>query len=217
MIDTKEDDVLIRNLAGANMWPASVLEKYHPRDDFKGDQFTFPFVGVFSSFLDERLHDPSNPVTLDDGMLQVVGSNLNSVPMMLAHEVTRTLFNTAPTGRGPMSREEMLNFETELMVLFNDKTEQVCAAKNEFKIARPAAYQGEFDGADGIKSYGYPSLATSLLCEMGKYVEERFSFTDEDKLMWFDTLYLAAMLSAMAGTNSIGNIIKTFEDEGLIT
>ena len=220
-----DDTQLMRNIAGNNQWPKSLLEKYHPREGYDGDEMraiTTIMLGTYGFFVDAALHDDADETTtLDSTLLQLPGSPIETLPMTLVDECVRLIFNyTSNDSMGyPMDRLELLAFRTELLSLINHKAKEVALEKRKLKLLRPPTYSGQFDkpdtddGVSGV-SYSTPCLGASVLAAVGKYVESRFTFTDEDKQMWFDTLYVSAMFWPMSGVNSIEAVVYSFEQEG---
>lgn len=207
-----KDSRELREKCKANIWPESLLAKYHPRDDYDGS-VEKAFTQLM--YLSPALHDliqgffDRKERSIDDGLLSFTQYEFDLIP----REIMMTANALKKTRRGYDKPVDILQM-TWLVKQSNDGLwtgiKKAEAEKAVLKAPRPEwlsikDYEGEFDS---------PSIWATAMAMSTHRVFVEF---DIDQDMVFDTAYLLSMMPAMYGRCHIDSCLHGLYLAGMLS
>lgn len=191
MSDFIKDSKELREKCKANIWPKSLLAKYHPRDDYDGDTKTaFTPLIYQSPSLEFIIAGVSNDATIDN-FLESFNYPFHTYP----YEIMSSAANLMQVRRGyqlPVDSLQMAELSKQVNDGVVSGVKKALSEKERSRNPRPAwLSQEDYEGR-----YDSPSIFSTAVASGIARIRAEF---DVDSNMLFDTAYLFTMIPAMYG------------------
>lgn len=203
-----EDTRRMRELVMSNVWPESILKKYHPRDDYDGTAKTALTELLYKSpALEVLIQGYTGNNTIDEGLLFYTSLEFDLLPreLMMTAADTKKFRKDFAYPVDAIQKAGLVKRVNDALVTGLQK-----GLDNKKKSPRPEwldadDYEGENDS---------PSIWSTGLASAIKRIGVDF---DYDPNVIFDTAYLLAMMPAMAGTCHIDSCLHGLRLSGLLS
>lgn len=191
MPDYISDSRELREKCKANIWPKSLLAKYHPREDYDGDTKTaFTQLIYQSPSLEFIIAGASNDATIDN-FLEVFNYPFHTFP----YELMTSSAHMLQIRRGfttPVDNLQMAELSKQVNDGVMAGVKKALSEKERSRNPRPSwLSQEDYEGR-----YDSPSVFSTAVASGIARIRAEF---DVDSNMLFDTAYLFAMIPAMYG------------------
>lgn len=209
MSDVIKDSKELREKCKANIWPKSLLAKYHPRDDYDGDtRSAFTPLIYQSPALEFIIAGVANDATIDN-FLESFNYPFHTYP----YELMASAASSIQVRRGyemPVDSLQMAELSKQVNDGVVDGMKKALSAKERGANPRPDwLSQEDYEGM-----YDSPSIFSTAVASGIYRIRAEF---DIDSNMLFDTAYLMAMIPAMYGRCHIDACLQGLHLAGFLS